>query len=226
MILFFLSKFYNFVLDLIYPNFCRSCSIYLKRDDIFCKACLSKIKSVASLDLNLTAAKKVTVFAVSPYVDPLKKLVLDKFYSQSELSSKQLARLIYQKTVLKKIDFDFLVPIPLHWTRYSKRGYNQSYVISKELSKLLGIPLLNILKRNRKTSYQSTLSFEKRQENLKDVFDIKYRYKKNAKDILKNKNIMIVDDLFTTGATLKNSSKFLFKFKPNSINAVVACRVI
>lgn len=226
LLLLFLRKFYNFFLDIIYPNFCRSCFIQIKSNEIFCNTCLSTIKPVASLDLNLTLAKKITVFAVSPYRNPLKKLILDKFYSQSELSSKQLAWLIYQKTIVKNLKIDFLVPIPLHWTRYAKRGYNQSYIIAKELSKLLGVSLLNVLKRNRKTLYQSTLSFDDRQKNLKDVFGIKYRYKKRIKYLLKNKNIMIVDDLLTTGATLKNSSKLLFKFNPNSINAVVACRVI
>ncbi|MCF7899828.1 hypothetical protein K9L05_04270, partial [Candidatus Babeliales bacterium] len=61
-----------------------------------------------------------------------------------------------------------------------------------------------------------------RQENLKNAFIIKTKYK----DVLKNKNILFVDDLCTTGATLKNAAKVLNKYGVQSFTAAVACRVV
>lgn len=220
----FLNLIKNYVTRVCFPSFCRSCESLIEQDSIFCSNCYLKIKPIVSFYLKITKNKKLKIFAASNYKDPLKSLILDKFYSKNYLSSIQLAQIIYKKTLIKNLDIDFLIPIPLHWTRFSRRGYNQALIMAKELSRKLNIPVLDILKRNKKTNFQSKLSFELRQKNVKNVFTIKNKIK--LEEFLKNKNILLVDDLFTTGATLKNSAKVLYKCKPKSINAVVACRVI
>ncbi|KKP24352.1 MAG: ComF family protein [candidate division TM6 bacterium GW2011_GWF2_28_16] len=215
------KKFYNFVINLIYPRYCKSCSILLKQDNIFCNTCFLKIQPVAPIDLQLNKSKKTIVFAACNYKDPVKKLITEKLYAKNTLACKQLANIIYQNTIIKNLEIDYLIPVPLHWTRFAKRGYNQSYEIAKHLSVLLNVPVLDILKRNKKTAYQSSLKLEDRVLNVKDIFSIK-----NKNINLKNKNIYIVDDLFTTGATIKNCAKVLYQLKPESVNAIVACRVI
>ncbi|MCF7899401.1 hypothetical protein K9L05_02000, partial [Candidatus Babeliales bacterium] len=165
---------------LFFPTFCRSCNQLADQDAIFCCNCFRKIKSIVSSYLAVNKNKSIKIFSVSDYQDPLRSLVLKKTFSDI-LASKQLAQLILKRTPIKNLDIDFIVPIPLHWSRYIKRGYNQSYVMAKYLSKNTEIPVLNILKRNRKTIFQSKLSFKDRQENLKNAFIIKTKYK----DVLK-----------------------------------------
>lgn len=213
------------ILDLPFPPTCYSCGVFIDRTQIFCAQCEQSIKPIASSFVSITKQHKMKLYAVSAYKNPLKYLVLRKMKSD-RLASKQLAQLILKKTYIKNIQADFLIPIPLHWTRYAKRGYNQAHEIAKELSKSLNIPVLNILKRSKRTVFQSTLNPEKRKLNVKNVFAIKYRYKKLYKKLLNGKKILFVDDLCTTGSTLQSAAKHIIPTKPSEINAIVACRVV
>ena len=223
----FTKQVLNLISNFFYPSFCKSCLSLIEQNFIFCLECDSKIKPIVSSFLPLTPTKKMKIFAVSAYKNPLKKLILEKSYAGNMLASKQLGEIIYKKTLVRNLDIDFLIPVPLHWTRFAKRGYNQAYVIAKELGLKLDVPVLDILKRKKKTVYQASISFSGRQKNVENAFCLKSEYdNKDISLLLKNKNILFVDDLCTTGATLKNSAKYLLKFKPKSINAVVSCRVI
>jgi ComF family protein len=200
------------LLSILYPSFCRFCSVFICQGKIFCESCESKIKPVTG-----------EVFAVSAYKDPLKKLVLRKMYSD-RLASIQLAQLIYERTTIKNVLFDYVVPIPLHWTRYAWRGYNQSYEMAKFLGKKLKIPVLKILRRVRRTIFQSKLSNEQRKKNVKNVFVVGNKYRDSG--ILKNKRILIVDDLYTTGATVENAKRPLKKEGAKFLAVAVACKVV
>ncbi len=98
-------------------------------------------------------------------------------------------------------DIDFIIPVPSHWIRIMKRGYNPATMISEELSKLSGIDMRRYLMRKKYTKYQRGKSYEERQYNVKDAF-------KTTGDV-SGKNILLVDDVFTTGATLNECSKTL-----------------
>jgi ComF family protein len=185
---------------------------------------MDNIKPIACLEFNINLKKKVNIYSASAYVDPLKNLIFEKFYAKNSLACKYLAQIIYKKTVIKDLKIDYLIPVPLHWTRFAKRGYNQSKEISIELSKLLNVPILDILKREKKTAYQSTLTYDDKQINLKNAFSLKDKY--INKNLLKNKKIFIVDDLFTSGATISNVANVLFKEEAESINVIVVCRVV
>ena len=137
-------------------------------DNIFCDSCFSKIIPVVSCMLQVTPKQTMSVYAVSDYKYPLKKLILAKIFS-NRLASKQLAQIIWQKTNISNIDFDYIIPVPLHWTRYTKRGFNQAEIMAQELSKLSGKPVANIVRRNKKTMFQSLLLSHQRRENLKNA---------------------------------------------------------
>jgi ComF family protein len=91
--------------------------------------------------------------------------------------------------------FDYIIPVPIHWSKKIRRGFNQSEVIAQEISNQLGIPLnTNALKRRRGKS-QTKKNRLQRFEGLKGAF-----YLENNSTIM-NKNCLLVDDVFTTGAT-------------------------
>jgi competence protein ComFC len=212
-------------IHVLYPPLCRSCNCSIPQNSVFCDACAKQIKPIVSSFVAVTKKYAIKVFSASDYKDPLRSLILRKSFSDI-VASKDLATIMFEHTQIKNMEFDYIIPVPLHWTRYAKRGYNQAEVMAKFLSKKLHIPVLNILKRKKRTPFQFMLTLEKRKENVKNVFVVKNKYLNNYKELLKDKRILFVDDLCTTGATLKNTARVLVDASPQSLFAVVACRVV
>jgi competence protein ComFC len=215
----------TYLLGFFFPPFCCSCTVLVTRGNFLCSHCSNKIKPIVSTYVPVTTKHKLKVFAVSSYEGPLRSLILRKRFSDM-LASKQLATLIYEKTCVRNMSYDYIVPIPLHWTRRLRRGYNQAEVMSKDLGSRLGVPVLNLLQRERMTAYQSRLPVKLRQENVRGAFKIKKEYLDSYKDLVLNKKILFIDDLCTTGSTLKYAARLLGDAKPKELAAAVACRVV
>ena len=97
---------------------------------------------------------------------------------------------------LKEWKIDALVPVPMHIEKVKKRGYNQAFLIAKVLGKELNIPVRDeIVTRVRATSPQKQLNGKERQNNLKNAFKI-------GKNDVKLNTVVVVDDIYTTGATM------------------------
>lgn len=104
--------------------------------------------------------------------------------------------------------FDYLVPVPLHFYRENWRGFNQAEEVSLVVSKKMKIGILNVLKRKRKTKQQSTLSSRaEREKNVRGAFALKM----GEKAKLKKGKILLVDDVFTSGADMRECTKVLKK---------------
>ena len=112
---------------------------------------------------------------------------------------------------------DLLMPIPLSWRRMALRGYNQSALIARRVSKSLDIPLdLGTLKRKRHTRPQSELSRSARLKNLTGAFE--------ARTDLSGKSVAIIDDVLTTGATAIAANKALKKAGAERVSVWVCAR--
>jgi len=186
---------------------------------VFCEPCKDGIKPLVSQIIPLTTTKKLTVFALGAYKGPLRSLVLRKMVREPA-ASEQLAHLMLEELPFETYKPDYLVPIPLHWTRYAWRGYNQADVMARLIAKKRSIPMLSLLKRVRRTVIQAGLTYKERQRNVAKVFVT------SQKNTIEGKHVLLVDDLCTTGATLKNAAHALLPLRPARITAVVACRVI
>ena len=112
------------------PSLCAYCKKFLSTDDIFCDTCKRTIYPIVSHKIDVTSRFSMTVFAISDYKDPLKKLILAKGWSDS-VASYQMGQLMWEFLPLEGVDCDFIVPVPLHWTRYAWRGFNQNIVKAK-----------------------------------------------------------------------------------------------
>lgn len=125
-----------------------------------------------------------------------------------------LAELLSVYLLRHKDNFPYdvqLVTIPLHWRRHLTRGFNQAEIIAKHLSWRLEWPLIPALRRKKYTKPQHSLDNKKqRQSNLKHAFDVLMN--------VDGSHIVLVDDVKTTGATLNNASKTLFRAGAKSVD--------
>lgn len=116
-----------------------------------------------------------------------------------------------------KENFDYIIPVPLHKTKVRERGYNQSEFIAKGISEKLNIPLLaNAISRMRYTKSQTKLNLKQRAENMKNAFKLNI----DKKELIRDKNIIVLDDVITTGATINECVQILKDAGANKIFAL------
>jgi ComF family protein len=143
------------------------------------------------------------------YMNIIYKLKYNDFSYPAEELTPLLANKIKKEHELS--NFNLIIPVPLHRLKERERGYNQSTIIGKILSKELNIEFSeNILFRNRYTKTQTKLNKDERKQNLENAFTCN-------KELAKMKNIIIVDDVFTTGASINTASQALLQVGARSV---------
>ena len=209
---------FDTILNFFAPPTCASCSVFLSQKDIFCSNCFKKVIPIVSSSLKITSSFEIKVYAAAQYCGPVRRLILKK-HIQSYVASRKLGQFIFDSVEAQVFDCDAIVPIPLHWTRKARRGFNQAQVIAQFLSKKYKKPIFDVLSRTRRTKYQAKLNKGDRRKNVSNVFSFK-----KGVDKCNYKRLLLVDDLMTTGATLKEAAYALRSLKPMAIQAVVAAR--
>ena len=140
------------------------------------------------------------------YEGIIRKIILDyKFNEKSYLYKTIVNFLLKDKKIFEILKFyDIIIPVPTSKKRKRERGYNQSLLIAREISNLTGIPYTdNCLFKIKNIIEQSKLNKEDRMQNVQGVYELK------NKKILENKNILLIDDIYTTGSTVKECCKTL-----------------
>lgn len=196
------------ILDFIYPQVCGICGKVNVKS--LCNKCKIKLE-------------KEFKYEVDNYKDDISKNFIEHhyFFKYENLIRNQILALKFQekpyiyKTIanflknmkksfenLKK--YDIIIVIPISKQREKNRGYNQSYIISKEISKIIQVPIVNnILVKTKDTVPQSSLDKKGREKNTKGVYKVIDTTK------LTNKKILLVDDIYTTGNTVNECAKML-----------------
>ena len=232
------------LIDALLPPRCKLCGKIVSDDDSLCPECFNKINFVtrpycAHCGQPLESVSKASKHFLCPncaqnklpwfrlarsafrYEEDSKNLILSfKFYDRTD-NAKILAK--FMKNAAQDIfdkGIDLIIPVPLHYTRLFRRKYNQSALLAIELSKLTGIPVeFDGLVRHKKTRPQVEFSGKVRQLNVRNAFSVK------RPDDFKGKHILLIDDVLTTGSTLKECAKALKKAHPSSIDLLTAARV-
>lgn len=164
-----------------------------------CKKSLTIDGVFSSLVYTGVVKKLVYQFKYKPYLVGLKPLLTDFFY-EGLIQKETFYRLITQEGVL--------VPVPLHASKLRKRGYNQAKLLAEGLAQKLDMSVRDILERTRNTKTQVGFSQKERAENIKEAFRLKKGYEEKMKGV---KSVFLVDDVVTSGATLKEVAKVLKK---------------
>ena len=126
--------------------------------------------------------------------------------------AKYISNIMKEKLDLENIKFDYITFVPLHKKRMRKRGFNQSEKIAKELGKMIDIPILDCIYRKSNTNRLYNLNRKERKIELKNAFLVKENI-----NYANGKNILLIDDIFTTGSTVNEISKLL---KLNNVNKI------
>ena len=158
--------------------------------------------------------------SVGNYQGMLKRLVLDLKGSMNESLTLQLGRVlgdrILRREELKSVDL--LVPVPIHWRRRFSRGFHAAGVIAEGVRSMTGIAIGDVLKCERLTEKQGTLTGAKRFSNVKGAFVLRSLVS------LEGSRIVLVDDVMTSGATLSELAKVLKKAGAASVHCAILAR--
>lgn len=158
------------------------------------------------------------VVALGTFRDPLRHLIYAaKYHGRWPVAERLADRLLEQERVRNILTVaECLVPVPLHRLRQVGRGFNQAEVVARRLAKRSGKSLARPAVRLRNTETQTHLhSRAQREENLKDAFGLVRGWP------IRNRHVVIVDDVMTTGATLQAFARALAPAEPASLSAIV-----
>ena len=212
------------LLDFFLPRFCPGCNKkLLSNEEPVCKECLDSILIADEDRLRVEYDKDFGPNGIikgyySKFVfeadKTLQQIIHALKYNQKFKLGEFLGMILAEGIKTRDWQLDAIIPVPIHRLKKAERGYNQSDYIAKGLSSSLHIPYFrNTVKRTRYTESQTGLNMNDRALNVANAFKVKNQNK------IKGKNILIVDDVCTTGATLKACGKVLREVGANSVYA-------
>ncbi len=209
-----MNEFLKSMLHLVFPKRCIACDgVIYGKDSYICPDCNKKLKYIEEpVCLRCGRPSRGGIFCteckvkhhsfergrfVLGYEQIGSSVYRFKYQNRPEYAS-GYASIIYDRLGpwIDMIHPDALVPVPIHRKRFIKRGYNQAALLAEELSKLTGIPTMeDLIERARNTAPQKLFDRKHRQINMKKAFIV------NQNDV-KLGNVIVVDDIYTTGSTI------------------------
>ena len=203
--------FIDSIIGLFYPSVCAACGTSLyKWEQLVCTRCrnllpktgyeLVEDNPLARIFYGRVRLKAVTACFFFSKEGKVQHLIHElKYKSNSDagvLLGQELGKTLNASPWFQGLDY--LIPVPLHPKRERERGYNQSLVIAKGVSEVTGIAIgSSFLVRSVNTSTQTHKNKDERWQNVKDIFQLRHV------EQLEGKNVMLIDDVLTTGATLE-----------------------
>ena len=224
------------IINLIYPQtcgicgkinnktVCSKCNIQLKKQEKIGILTKEKLEE-NSLEMEKHFEELMYIFK---YEGQIRELILDyKFNEKSYMYKTFVNFLLKNKKIFENIKkYDKIIPVPISKKRYKERGYNQSLLIAKEISMQISYETNNNIKlelvnncliKTKNIIEQSKLNKEDRQHNIQGVYTLK-----NG-SILTNKSILLIDDIYTTGATIDSCAKVLYEKGAQKVYFLCLC---
>lgn len=201
-------------LDFLFPLRCPGCN---KKGTWFCEDCLAKLRPVEKFVCTVcgkNAIKGIThpscqgkytldrLVGLYQYEGPVKKAIAWLKYKDVTGLAKILSDLMVEE--IQELGLEFgaetvVIPVPLHWQRSWKRGFNQAELLANHFGRGLGLQVrTDLLRRRRHTAPQIKLKHDERQKNVAGAFVVPESKKEEVKD----HDFLLIDDVCTTGATL------------------------
>ena len=239
----------DWLLDWLYPPRCRACRgrIVGRDAEYFCSLCRQHIQLVGHPLCNICGRPypdgsgddhacgvclerrpqfvAARAWACYPREDdhPLRQVVQKFKYSRKVSLGKPLGRLMAHgcQEFLAAVNADVIVPVPLYPKRLRWRGFNQSVLLGREVGRAYNIQLdLFLLTRRRETAAQTQLPEEERRRNVRGAFAL------NAERPVKDKRILLIDDVYTSGATVNECSRTLKQGGAKEVYVLTLARAV
>lgn len=235
-----IEKVYNFAIDALLPPVCPGCRKESVTPHLLCAECWNSVNFIqkpfckccgtplafASDQLSCVSCLiKPPLFdrgrSVFTYSEVGRDLVLRLKHSDSTHLSRCFGPWLKTSGAGFWENADYIIPVPLYRWRLFKRQYNQATLLAKAVSNLTHVPVLtNCLIRKKSTESQGHKTIKERKQNVKDAFEIINH------DQLKGKNVVLIDDVWTTGATLEACTKTLKKSGAKRVFVLALARVV
>ena len=212
---------------LFFPKTCLVCG---KNENYICDACLGEVSYVLNYSCLVCQKPSLDGFI---HLKCKNKFTPDRFLSAFEykgvvkkalIGAKYRGKIFDTYNLLVGLAFEhfeemdlnignkaIVIPIPVHFKKYIKRTFNHADIIAGIFAKNYGIKVVNALKKVKETQTQSLLKREERKKNVESVFKVNSRYLND----IKGKDIVLIDDIVTTGSTMLSACKALRKLGNN-----------
>jgi ComF family protein len=242
---------FDWLVDWLYPPRCRACGGRIRGRDLsyFCSTCWPQIQIVSHPLCTICGRPffdasgddhpcgnclsrtphfiSARAWACYPRDEadkhPLRRVVQRFKYGRKVSLGKPLGRLMTFgcEEFLNGWDVDLILPVPLHPKRLRWRGFNQSVLLARQVGRAYGIPLdPYVLFREKETPPQTQLSEEERRRNVRGVFSVR------GKQAIQRKNLLLVDDVYTSGATVNECSRALRRAGAKEVHVLTLARAI
>lgn len=204
------------ILDIIFPKKCVNCGKIC--ENWVCAECFAKI-NYGKIEYFKEGEIKYLISLFS-YDEIRDKMLKFKFNDEAYIKNYFIELVIRHDKIRNMIrKCDLIIPVPMYFLKKLKRGYNQSELLASGIARELQLQEdNNLLIKYKNTRTQSLLNIEERKNNLHDCFKVT-NYKK-----IENKNILLVDDIYTTGATIRECIKQLKQYNYKSISILVVAK--
>ena len=220
----------NSFLDLLFPPRCAGCG---RSGSWLCPACISEIEFIEPPLCSRCGLPSVESPCLSCRIDPLaidgirgvgylrgplKRAVYQFKYRQKRKLALPLADLMHHYLSENPLPAELIVPVPLHLDRLRERGYNQAALLARGLSERSGLPIEEeSLVRIKETAPQVALKADERRKNVRGAF-------RGQDENLRDRQVLLIDDVCTTGATLEACAEALHEKGARSVWALVLAR--
>ena len=205
-------RFIKYLLWLMFPKRCACCDKVIKREQNICDECSTNLERNKKICIKCGSDKRYCVCKFRTYhfkgcVGPFDKndesmQVIRHFKNDDNTDVASFLVEEMMPTIsdyYNDVKFDGVCAVPAHWTKKFYKGYNQSEVLARKIAREMEVPYLDNLYKSRKTKVQHKLKPQERYDNVKGAY--------LCKPLRNCKNILLVDDIKTTGATLDECSR-------------------
>lgn len=231
------------VLDLVLPPTCAGCGAMVAEPDTLCVDCWSQLTflghpcceacghpfdyAVPDLTLCGPCVRERPPYrrarSALLYDDASRDFILRFKHADKTDTVGLLAKWLQMAGGDVLSDADVLVPVPLHWTRLLARRYNQAALLAHAVGRASGVAVaVDALKRRKRTPSQGGLGLKARARNVRGAFEVPPKRLRSVR----GKRVVLVDDVYTTGATVRAAAKVLTRAGAASVDVLTLARVV
>lgn len=200
---------------LFLPARCLCCGRAVRPERLFCPGCVPALpKEPLSREFPLSGGGSLAVAACFPYEKGFRRTLHRLKFQEERALARPLGTLMAEAASSLGEDFDGVTWVPMSPQKLRRRGYNQSELLAKAVAKELGLPAWDLLEQVRETDTQHNLTRAQRADNVRGAY--------RAKSAALGKRLLLVDDIVTTGATLRACAQGLYGAGAQKVCAVCA----